>query len=93
MRPITITLLTTLLLAACAPGAVQPPPKAAATAVIPAEATAVPSPITPTAQPTGAPTPTPTPAAIIPAGQNPDGAFYRGDPHAPVTLIEYSDFL
>ncbi|HEX6385446.1 MAG TPA: hypothetical protein VF177_12310 [Anaerolineae bacterium] len=35
-------------------------------------------------------------AATSPAGMNggnDDGTFYRGSPDAPVTLIEYSDFL
>lgn len=35
-------------------------------------------------------------AATSPTGRNglnDDGTFYRGSPDAPVTLIEYSDFL
>lgn len=37
-----------------------------------------------------------TPAPIegeVPMGFTEDGAPYRGDPNAPVTLLEYSDFL
>lgn len=48
------------------------------------------------------PSPTPTPPAETAAqpavvftsgGQNDNGTFYRGAPDAPVTLIDYSDFL
>lgn len=60
---------------------------------------------TPTAEPVAiaprpSPTPTPPAAAVTrpaPAftdgGQNPNGTFYRGAADAPVTILEYSDFL
>jgi hypothetical protein len=35
----------------------------------------------------------PAPAVEIEAGRNDDGTFYLGSPDAPVTLIDYSDFL
>jgi hypothetical protein len=45
----------------------------------------------PTATPTPLP-PTDTPAPGMSMGFTEEGAPYRGDPNAPVTLLEYSDF-
>ncbi len=46
---------------------------------------------------TRTPAPTPSPTPILPTtfagGQNADGTFYRGSADAPITLIEYSDYL
>ena len=46
------------------------------------------------------PTPTPTPPpsiskaelASLQVGRDADGNFYRGDPNAPVKLVDFSDF-
>lgn len=47
--------------------------------------------------PTATPRPEPTATALFPTtfagGANADGTFFRGSADAPVTLIEYSDFL
>lgn len=51
------------------------------------------------APPTEPPTPTPPlavttePAIEVVSGQLPDGAFFFGDVNAPLTVIDYSDFL
>jgi hypothetical protein len=45
----------------------------------------------PTATPTPLP-PTDTPVPGMSMGFTEEGAPYRGDPNAPVTLLEYSDF-
>lgn len=37
--------------------------------------------------------PTPPPTEIMIDGQNPDGSFYRGLATAPITMLDYSDFL
>ena len=75
-------LIAALIVAACSPKATPEP-------------TATPLP----------PTDTPKPAATtevlipsisgggeVPMGFTEEGAPYRGDPHAPVTLLEYSEF-
>jgi protein-disulfide isomerase len=60
-------------------------------------------PVSPTAAPTqpatvtaAAPTATAASAAVkladLPTGVDADGNFYRGDPNAPVRLVEFSDF-
>nr|MBC7245891.1 hypothetical protein [Chloroflexota bacterium] len=38
-------------------------------------------------------TPSPTPSGEVPMGFTADGAPYRGNPNAPVTLLEYGEFL
>jgi hypothetical protein len=43
------------------------------------------------ATPTASPTLAPTPAVTF--GRTDEGAFFHGAPDAPVTLIDYSDFL
>ncbi len=93
-------LIAVLAAAACSPKATSEP-VAASTAPMPTD---VPAPMSPTDTP--APTamaqvPTPTlnaakePAVSVgevPVGFTDDGAPYRGDANAPVTLVEYSDF-
>ncbi|PIE82388.1 MAG: hypothetical protein CSA11_00705 [Chloroflexi bacterium] len=92
-------------LVACAPNAEpQPEENAAVASPIPTEppvvetATALP-PTTqptaqqPTAQPTALPTEEPEMETAVIAGRTDEGAFFLGDPAAPVTIIDYSDFL
>jgi len=45
----------------------------------------------PTLTPLPAPTEEPVPLVI--SGQTDDGVFFLGDPNAPLTIIDYSDFL
>ena len=50
---------------------------------------------TATPEPTATPTPLPptdTPEPEVPMGFTEEGAPYRGDPDAPVTLVEHSEF-
>lgn len=39
------------------------------------------------------PTATAPTQPVITAGRTDDGAYFRGDPNAPITMIDYSDFL
>ncbi|MFQ6016454.1 MAG: hypothetical protein ACE5NP_13545 [Anaerolineae bacterium] len=74
-------LIATLITAACTPKATLEP-------------AATPTPLPPTDTP--APTATTEEPAVsegeVPMGFTAEGAPYRGNPHAPVTLLEYSDF-
>ena len=76
------------------------------TTALPPTLTAVPTTAPPDASPTAAapaeeaPTataaleePAPPPAETVMDGQNPDGTFYRGLASAPITMMDYSDFL
>lgn len=71
-----------------------PPPIIEETVQV-AEATAV----LPTTVPTEAPTTSPEPTVEIVSeidvisGRTAEGAFFLGDPNAPITHIDYSDFL
>ncbi len=50
---------------------------------------------TATLEPTATPTPLPptdTPPPEVPMGFTEEGAPYRGNPEAPVTLVEHSEF-
>ncbi|RLT37979.1 MAG: hypothetical protein DWI57_12870 [Chloroflexi bacterium] len=97
-----------LLIAACGASAPeQPAANESAAPVVVAEATSTPLPVEPTAtsapveptatpQPVAQPAPTNTPepeadwtqtAALV------DGLYVRGNPNAPIRLIDYSDFF
>jgi hypothetical protein len=60
------------------------PSPATATEIVPPQ---------PTPDPTGAPPATRTQPPAVAFGRTDDGAFFHGSPDAPVTLIDYSDFL
>ncbi len=91
MRLVLLLLIATALLLG---GCVVPPATAPATAAPEAAAT-----IAPEAAATVAPTeavaetaPAPAPTGEVPMGVDADGNFFRGDPNAKVTLVEWSDF-
>jgi hypothetical protein len=67
------------------PVATEPVASPTATAMATEVAAATQAPPSPTPEPTATPAPS--------FGQTAEGAFYRGNPDAPVTLIDYSDFL
>ncbi len=73
--------------------ATLPPPEPSA----PVPTTAVTGDAAPTTEPaTLTPPPSPTSTAEPPqiiSGQTAEGAFFLGDPAAPLTVIDYSDFL
>ncbi len=48
---------------------------------------------TPLPAPTDTPAPTATPAVVAAFGLTEDGLYFRGNPAAAVTVIDYSDFL
>lgn len=74
------------------PTATFPPPIITNVAT-PAAATAVPSP-TATLAATVAPTAVATAAETgVISGRTAEGAFFLGDPNAPITHVDYSDFL
>ena len=82
------------------PTATVPPPVIVEETASVVEATAVPNPTQPPADPS--PTialeaePTATEAAVetgVTSGRTDEGAFFLGDPNAPITHIDYSDFL
>ena len=95
-----VLLIAALILAACGPRA-APEPTATPT---PLRGTDTSTPLAPTE--TRAPTatteqPTPTPSKTeesavsegeVPMGFTKEGAPYRGNPNAPVTLVEHSEF-
>lgn len=70
-----------LLLAACGGAASEP-------AVVSNGATRAPA-----ATATPRPTPTRTAVTVFDGGRNDNGTFYRGAANAPVTVIDYGDFL
>ncbi len=80
-------LIAALLMAACGPTATPEP-------------TATPKPVATPLPPTDTPAPAVTKEVVAPAisggevpmGFTEEGAPYRGNPNAPVTLLEYSDF-
>lgn len=84
------------------PTAVSVPPTAAIVTKVVVESTAVPTTLpTPANEPTTLPPtkPAPTIAAeeetevAVAYGRTPEGAYFKGAANAPVTLIDYSDFL
>lgn len=88
-----VLLAIVLIGAACAPATSVGP--AATSAPAPAGA----QPVAPTAAPAQPAANTPIAAsqppakkADLPVGVDADGNFYRGDPKAPVKLVEFSDF-
>ena len=83
----TVSPTATVMIEAVEPTAVPTQPPAP---------TNEPEPAKPTALPPTAPPPTAVPEATTTAvgfGRTPEGAFYHGAADAPVTLIDYSDFL
>ncbi|MCX6032379.1 MAG: hypothetical protein NT169_24185 [Chloroflexi bacterium] len=75
---------TALIAAACAPA--TPPAPAIIQVPTGVVATAAPAAVTTT------PVSEPGKKLDLPVGMDADGNFYRGDPKAPVKLIEFSDF-
>ena len=69
---------------------VSPVADTAVAAVVEPEATAVPS-DTPTPVPTA--TPTPEPDWLNNSGRTTENLMYLGNPNAPVTLVDFSDFM
>jgi len=68
------------------------PTKVAATRPFtPPPPTAVPT--APPPEPTIEPAEEPNPESAVIAGRTAEGAFFLGNPDAPVTMIDYSDFL
>ena len=74
------------------PTAVSSPPTVVPTNESPVEPTAIPTdePIT---EPTDAPMEEPAAETAVGAGRTDEGAFFLGAVDAPVTMIDYSDFL
>jgi protein-disulfide isomerase len=99
-----ILLVVSMLIAACGSIASAPPSSGAPTSA-PAAATAPPNPgaltsapAAATAAPSLAATDAPVPAspgelASLERGRTPEGYHYLGNPNAPVTILEFSDFL
>lgn len=100
VRPRLIGLGLTLLLAAligaaCAPATpAAPTPGVVPTQAVTQPATAANAPTAPKAGPVApaAPTTKPVKVANVPVGVDADGNFYRGNPNAPIKLVEFSDF-
>lgn len=74
------------------PTATVPPPVITETVTEVAAATAVPEPTQPVSDPTTTETQTVEEVGVI-SGRTAEGAFFLGDPNAPITHIDYSDFL
>ena len=81
------------------PSATAPPPVVIEEIAATAADTAVPDPTQPAAAPTATAVsePEPTPEAAVEvgviSGRTEEGAFFLGDPNAPIIHIDYSDFL
>lgn len=86
LTPLIVLILA--LLTACAPAAtptaVSIPPTAPPAPLEPTPATNA-EPVTTTAEPIR--------KADLPMGRTEEGAFYLGDPNAPVQMLDYSNFL
>lgn len=72
--------------------ATEPATTAVPTDAPPAEPTAIPTDALVT-EPTDVPTEEPVAETAVVAGRLDEGAFFLGAPDAPVTMIDYSDFL
>jgi hypothetical protein len=68
------------------------PPTAVPTDTPPAEPTTIPT-TEPTSQPTNVPSEEPAAETAVITGRTDEGVFFLGAPNAPVTMIDYSDFL
>jgi len=107
MKKSLILLILLFVAAGCvAETAVFDPTLPAATEITPTD---LPAPVVETAvatevvvvvetavSPTNVPEPTAEPEAIafvVESGRTPEGAYFLGSPEAPLTLIDYSDFL
>lgn len=99
--PTTALPIATASPAVVAATVTNPPPTATALPVTDTPVQAVEAPTdapaaptdTPLPAPTEAPAPTDTPAVVATFGLTEDGLYYRGNPAAAVTVIDYSDFL
>jgi len=85
-------LVVALIVAACGPEATPEPPTDDTPAV-----TAITEVPTPVPSKTEGPVPTETKGPAVSEGEVPmgfteEGAPYRGNPNAPVTMVEYSEF-
>ena len=98
-----ILIIAMLLITACSEAAAPtfeptetavPTPTGTATPAPPA-ATSTPEPTATTTRQPASDTPTPklTESGGVPVGFTDDGAPYRGNPDAPVTMLEFSEYL
>jgi hypothetical protein len=89
-----VVLAALLLIVALAVGAcAKPAPVAPAPTSAPAQVTTAPTQAAPaTSAPANTPGSSPAVLANLAVGVDAEGNFYRGDPKAPVKLVEFSDF-
>ena len=94
MKPVILLLLFGLLLAGCAPEGESNEPATIVPAFVESVTAAAPPVVeTPTNPPTVAGTVPATSSTGVIYGRTDDGTFFYGAPDAPVTFIDYSDFL
>jgi protein-disulfide isomerase len=82
-----VLLVVALGVVACAQPAAPTPEATSAPAPTATTAAAAPTPVPPATSAAS-----PAPKLNLPAGVDAEGDFYRGDPKAPVKLVEFSDF-